>query len=124
MAKFWLFCAIVFAGLNFFPDRTRAADPPAPAKPVRVGIIGLDTSHVIAYTTLLNDPAATGDMAGVRVVAGYRGGSNDIPASHDRIEGYTKELKDMGIEIVDSIPAPPDQSGRGDAAKRRWPNAP
>ena len=38
-----------------------AAD--APAKVLRVGMIGLDTSHVLAFTKLINDPKATGELA-------------------------------------------------------------
>jgi hypothetical protein len=76
-----------------------------PDKPLRAGIIGLDTSHVTAFTKLFNDPNATGDIAGIRVVVGYPGGSDDIPSSRDRVKGFTKELADMGVEIVDSIPA-------------------
>jgi hypothetical protein len=83
--------------------------PPAavadePAKPLRAGIIGLDTSHVVAFTQLLNNPKAEGDLAGVRVVAAFPGGSQDLPASRDRIAGFTATLKDKhGVEIVDSI---------------------
>lgn len=74
------------------------------AKPLRAGIIGLDTSHVVAFTALLNGPKATGELAGVRIVAAYPGGSPDIPASRDRVEGFTKTLRDKyGVEIVDSI---------------------
>jgi len=73
-------------------------------KVIRIGIIGLDTSHVPAFTKLFNNPQASGDLAGFRVVAGYPGGT-DIPASKDRVEGFTKQLKDMGVEIVPSIPA-------------------
>ena len=80
----------------------RAADT---AQPIRAGIIGLDTSHVTAFTKILNDPNATGDLAGIRVVAAYPGGSPDIKSSHDRIEGFTKSIRGMGVEIVDSIPA-------------------
>jgi len=75
-----------------------------PAKPLRAGIIGLDTSHVIAFTRLLNDPNAEGDLADVQVVAGFPGGSPDIPASADRVDKYTEQLRSMGIEICDSIP--------------------
>jgi predicted dehydrogenase len=76
----------------------------APA--IRVGIIGLDTSHVVAFTSVLNDPKASGDLAGVRVVAAYPGGSPDIASSRDRVEGFTKELREKyGVEIVDSIEA-------------------
>lgn len=77
------------------------------AKPqVRVGIIGLDTSHVEAFTSLLNDPKSEGDLAGVKVVAAYPGGSSDIPSSRDRVGMYTDKLREMyGVEIVDSIAA-------------------
>ena len=73
------------------------------ARPIRVGIIGLDTSHVVAFTKLLNDPKASGDLEGVQVVAAYPGGSPDIPSSADRLEGFTKSVRDMDVEIVDSI---------------------
>jgi predicted dehydrogenase len=53
---------------------------------------------------VLNNPNAKGDAAGFRVVAAYPGGSPDIPASKDRIEGFTNELRDkFGVEIVGSI---------------------
>jgi hypothetical protein len=74
-------------------------------RPLRVGIIGLDTSHVVAFTRLLNNPQSSGDLAGVQVVAAYPGGSPDIPASKDRLEGFTKSVQGMGVEIVDSIDA-------------------
>ena len=72
-------------------------------KELRIGMIGLDTSHVIAFTKAFNDPNAKGDLATMRVVAGYPGGT-DIPPSRDRVERFTNELREMGIEIVDSIP--------------------
>jgi hypothetical protein len=71
-----------------------------------VGIIGLDTSHVIAFTRALHDPDAAGELSGVRVVAAYPGGSPDVEASRDRVEGFTRQLRDeFGVEIVDSIAA-------------------
>jgi len=67
----------------------------------RIGIIGLDTSHVPAFTKLINDPAKS---SGCKVVAGYPGGSPDIQASAGRVQGYTNELRDkFGVEIVGSI---------------------
>jgi len=74
-------------------------------KELRAGIIGLDTSHAPAFAKLLNDPEKTDDLAGVKVVAAFPGGSPDLPASADRVEGYTRELQKMGIEIVPSIEA-------------------
>jgi predicted dehydrogenase len=71
---------------------------------LRAGLIGLDTSHVTAFTRLLNDPNNEGDLAGVRVVAGFPGGSKDIPDSYKRVDMFTQELRDKhGIEIVKSI---------------------
>lgn len=67
----------------------------------RLGMIGLDTSHVIAFTRLINDPDKN---YGCRVVVGYPGGSPDLPSSANRVEKYTAQLRDeFGVEIVDSI---------------------
>ncbi|MCA9101243.1 MAG: Gfo/Idh/MocA family oxidoreductase [Planctomycetales bacterium] len=74
-------------------------------QPLRAGIIGLDTSHVPAFTKTLNNPDASGDLADVQVVAAFPGGSPDIPSSADRLEGFTSQLRDMGVEIVDTIDA-------------------
>ena len=71
--------------------------------PIRVGMIGLDTSHVPAFAKIFNNPKATGDLAGFKVTAGYPGGT-DIPASKDRVKMFTEQLRSMGIEIVDTIP--------------------
>lgn len=90
-------CVIVFA-CSMTPAFSQQAN-----KPLRAGIIGLDTSHVIAFTKVLNAPDAQGDLADVVVVAGYPGGSPDIPSSHDRVGAYTEQLRNMGIEICDSI---------------------
>jgi hypothetical protein len=78
----------------------RAADP---AKPIRAGIIGLDTSHVVEFTKLLNNPKATGELAAMKIVAAYPGGSQDIPRSRDGVKEYTNTLRGQGVEIVGSI---------------------
>jgi len=75
----------------------------ATPKPLRAGIVGLDTSHVPAFTKLFNDPKAEGDLAGITIVAGYPGGT-DMPASKDRVAKFTEQVRGMGVEIVDSIP--------------------
>jgi hypothetical protein len=81
------------------------AKPAATAKVLRAGMIGLDTSHCPAFTELINNPKATGPLAELEVVAAFPGGSPDIHKSIDRVPGYTKELRDHGVEIVDSIDA-------------------
>ncbi len=88
------------------PAETKPAEAkPAETKVIRIGVIGLDTSHAPAFAKLMNDPKATEDIAGVKVVAAYPKGSPDIESSTTRVPGYTEEYKKMGIEIVDSIPA-------------------
>lgn len=69
----------------------------------RVGIIGLDTSHSIAFTKVLNENAENQQYKGYKVVAAYPYGSKDIQSSADRIPGYTEEVKEFGVEIVNSI---------------------
>lgn len=74
-------------------------------QPLRAGLIGLDTSHVLAFTDLINDPAAEGPLAEVEVTAGFPGGSPDLPASWDRVEEYTAKLREKGLTIYDDIEA-------------------
>lgn len=69
----------------------------------RVGIIGLDTSHSVAFTGALNDPSAGQEFGGYKVVAAYPKGSNDIKSSVDRIPGYTEDVRKLGVEIVNSV---------------------
>lgn len=74
------------------------------AAELRLGLIGLDTSHVIAFTKLLNDPTQKDYIPGAKVVAAFKGGSPDIESSHSRVEGYTKQLQDeFGVKIVPTI---------------------
>ena len=85
-------------GLTFL---TRANASPQNVLRKRVGIIGLDTSHAVAFTkSLLRGDAA---FKGYKVVAAYPQGSLDIVSSTERIPGYTEEVKKMGVEIVNSI---------------------
>ncbi|MCA9214864.1 MAG: Gfo/Idh/MocA family oxidoreductase, partial [Planctomycetales bacterium] len=81
------------------------ADEPATGKPIRVGIIGLDTSHSIAFTKLLNSRGVPPELANCKVVAAYPHGSADIESSVSRIPGYTKDIQQLGVEIVSSIDA-------------------
>jgi predicted dehydrogenase len=70
---------------------------------LRIGVIGLDTSHVSVFTKEFNNESASGDLAGFRVVAAYPFGSADIESSASRIPKYTSEMRELGIEIVESI---------------------
>lgn len=70
-----------------------------------MGLIGLDTSHVIAFTRLLNDTNRDDHIPGARVVAAFAGGSPDIPSSRERLDGYSRQLQEQfGVHLVESIP--------------------
>lgn len=77
--------------------------PDLHGEPLKCGIIGCDTSHVVAFTQLINDPQATDARAEVEVRYAYAGGSDDIASSYERVPKFTAQLKEMGIEFVDSI---------------------
>ncbi|MDR1666318.1 MAG: Gfo/Idh/MocA family oxidoreductase [Bacteroidales bacterium] len=72
-------------------------------KGLRAGIIGLDTSHAIAFAQSLNRQDASPDFGGYKIVAAYPQGSKDIESSVKRVPGYIEEVKKLGVEIVDSI---------------------
>ena len=75
------------------------------AEPLKLGLIGLDTSHVIAFTGMINDADNPEHVPGAKVVAAFKGGSPDLDSSWSRVEEYTKQLQDTwGVEIVDTIP--------------------
>ena len=72
--------------------------------PIRLGIIGTDTSHVPAFTQMLNDPTRPDHVPGARVVAAFKGGSPDVESSRTRVDKFAAEIKDKwGVEIVNSI---------------------
>lgn len=68
---------------------------------LRIGLIGLDTIHAVSFTKSFNDPSSAGYREDGVVVAGWSGGSADMPLSRDRVEGYTTQLRDQyGIKIL------------------------
>ena len=74
------------------------------AKEIRIGMIGLDTSHVTAFTKIINDPKAEGPLANARVTAAFRGGSADIPSSSGRIDKFTDTLtQQYGVKLYPTI---------------------
>jgi hypothetical protein len=74
------------------------------AEEIRVGIIGLDTSHCTAFTEMMNDASHKDHVPGAKVVAAFKGGSPDIESSISRVEGYTATLRDKyGVKICDTM---------------------
>ncbi len=91
--------ATLVVGILVSCERALAQSAP---EPIRVGIIGLDTSHAIAFTKLINDAEAP-PLNGCRVVCAYPQGSLDIQSSVSRVPSYVEEIRGMGLEIVGSI---------------------
>jgi hypothetical protein len=88
-----------------FPGKVKSSNPQLPPHPLlnpehhmaheqRIGLVGLDTSHVIAFTKLLNVVEEKDHIPGARVIAGWPGGSQDIDVSKNRVDGFTKDLKE------------------------------
>lgn len=92
---------LILVAALFVTATARGEDKPAPMK---IGIIGLDTSHVTAFTGLINKDGNKGPLENLRVVAAFPGGSPDLEISSTRIDGFTKTLRDKHkVEMVESI---------------------
>jgi predicted dehydrogenase len=85
------------------PTTGRAAEPAGGPPAVRLGIIGLDTSHSPAFAKLFNLDDDPQHVPGCRVVAAHPHGSRAIESSTKRIPEYTEAVQKLGVEIVDGI---------------------
>lgn len=101
--KFLLSSITGSIGVSLLTPKDLFAQAPLTGK--RIGIIGLDTSHSIAFTKMLNGEDPDNKYNGYKIVAAYPYGSKDIESSAKRIPGYIEDVKKMGVEIVDSIAA-------------------
>lgn len=71
---------------------------------LKIGVIGLDTSHCVAFTKLLNIPDAPGHVSGGRVVAAVKTFSPDMPASAERVDAFAATMvEELGVPLVSSI---------------------
>ncbi|MCE9606776.1 MAG: Gfo/Idh/MocA family oxidoreductase [Planctomycetia bacterium] len=97
----------VFIALTVFVSGALPAQAEDAAKSelIKIGIIGLDTSHAPAFTGAINNAKADSPLAGMKVVAAFPGGSSDVHSSHSRVAGFTEQLSKQGVEIVDSVEA-------------------
>jgi hypothetical protein len=73
---------------------------------LKVGMVGLDTSHCPTFTKLINDETHPFHIPGARVVGAYPGWSAALSVSRDRVAGFTAQMRDeLGVEIYETIPA-------------------
>lgn len=71
---------------------------------LRVGLIGLDTSHVEGFANYIQNYNEANGSSQIKISTAYPGGSNDFQLSYIRVEQYTELLKEkFHVEIVDSI---------------------
>ena len=61
---------------------------------LKIGLVGLDTSHVSAFCKCLNKPGDAEHVPGGKVVCAYAGGSKDFHMSADRVEKFTAQVRD------------------------------
>ena len=53
---------------------------------------------------ILNDTSSSNHVRGGKVIAAYKGGSDDVESSYTRVDKFTAQLSDdFGVEIVESI---------------------
>jgi predicted dehydrogenase len=71
---------------------------------LKLGMIGLDTSHAPAFTKLLNDSQDPFHVRGGKVVIAYPGDPSDFHMSYTRKDRFTKELSQQyGVKMTASI---------------------
>ncbi|WP_254508837.1 Gfo/Idh/MocA family protein [Anatilimnocola floriformis] len=71
--------------------------------PVKIGVLGLDNYQAVAYAQLFNDPKATGDLLGVRVVAAVPIGTELLAESRTSLPKWKEQIAKYGVELVDSV---------------------
>jgi len=71
---------------------------------LRIGMVGLDTSHCEAFTEVLHNRDNPHFVEGGRIVGAYPGGSDLCAVSRDRVAKFTEAMRDKrGVKIYDSI---------------------
>jgi hypothetical protein len=87
------------------PEAGTAADDPKATdeKVLRIGMIGLDTSHCLHFSRILNMKDEKDYLPGCRVVGVYPKGSPDIESSTSRVPKYTEDIQKFNVKIVDSL---------------------
>ncbi len=70
---------------------------------LKLGLVGCDTSHCVAFARILNDPKNEYHVPGAKITTAFPGGSPDFELSISRVEGFVKELSEQwGATLADS----------------------
>lgn len=70
---------------------------------LRLGMVGLDTSHCGEFVKLLNDTNNPFYIPGAKVVKAFPGGSDKFSKSKNRVGQFTEDLRSKNIEIVSRL---------------------
>lgn len=71
---------------------------------IKVGMVGLDTSHCTAFAKMLYDVENEYHVPGAEIIAAYPGGSDRFSLSRERVQGFTEELEQAyQVALYDDI---------------------
>lgn len=71
---------------------------------LRLGVVGLDSSHCIRFARMFNDAGDKEYVGGARLTCAFQGGSPDMEKSASRVEGFTQTIREkFKIPVVASI---------------------
>ncbi|MDF2659559.1 MAG: oxidoreductase [Paenibacillus sp.] len=108
--KNWLATPFTIVGNARIDRLERSLKKMEARKSLKLGLIGLDTSHVVVFSELLNRTEHPYHIPGGSISVAYPGGSPDMHISISRVEGYTNELREkFGVTIADSPEAVAEQ---------------
>ena len=87
-------CALVTLAGTALADETAGS--------IKVGIVGID-AHAVPWTQIIHKPEGTPPISTMRIVAAVATPSADIPSSVENNEKNIATMRELGVEIVDSI---------------------
>ena len=89
-----LFFLLLFGCIITLPTPVRSAEP------IRVGIVSIDNYQALAFTQLFhNPPEDNPDLAGLKVVAAWPGGSPDLEESYQNVPRWKPHLEEQGATM-------------------------
>jgi predicted dehydrogenase len=92
--------------MNVSPLEETSVESKHAPKTLRIGMAGLDTSHVRSFAAILHDATHPHHLPGARITAAFPGGSPEFASSISKVPGFTADLRDQhGAEIVESLAA-------------------
>ncbi|MEP3482337.1 MAG: Gfo/Idh/MocA family oxidoreductase [Fuerstiella sp.] len=70
---------------------------------IKVGMIGLDTSHCLAFAKVMNDADDPKYVPGCQITLVYPKGSPDIESSTRRVPQYTVDIQKLGVKVTHDL---------------------